>query len=147
MPRVTRAVIVAPLRHPASPSTNCGSRAGREIPSHRAAHQRSLRETPGGSAGTLLRLRRSCQNGMPVKHHVAEVNGNSTDLVLNHCDVDVNDTVVDVDESSVNANVAVVGLNAGRMDEYITDLSLLVGRVSGLFTDMKRHIGHRPLPP
>ncbi len=41
---------VARLRNPASPSTNCGSRAVRTIPSHRAAHQRSLRETPGGSA-------------------------------------------------------------------------------------------------
>ena len=44
---------VAPLRRPASPSTNCGSRADREIPSHRGAHQRSLRETPDGSAGWL----------------------------------------------------------------------------------------------
>ena len=31
------------LRPPASPSTNCGSRAVRQIPSNRAAHQRSLR--------------------------------------------------------------------------------------------------------
>ena len=44
---------IAPLRHPASPSTNCGSRVVRQIPSHRAARQRSFRETPGGSPGGL----------------------------------------------------------------------------------------------
>ena len=43
----------APLRHPASPSTNCGSRVVQGIPSHRTAHQRSLWETPEGSAGKL----------------------------------------------------------------------------------------------
>ena len=41
------------LRNPASPSTNCGSRAGRQIPSHRDAHQRSLRETPDCCAQAL----------------------------------------------------------------------------------------------
>ena len=61
--RVTRAVIGAPLRYPASPSTNKGSRVVRQIPSHRAAHQRSLRETPGGSAGPIGGSGSACQLG------------------------------------------------------------------------------------
>ena len=53
----------APLRHPASPSTNCGSRAVRQIPNHRAAHQRSFRETPGGCAILLGSSGDDCQSG------------------------------------------------------------------------------------
>jgi hypothetical protein len=71
-PAVAPTESVARLRHPASPSTNCGSRAGLKIPSPRTAHRRSLREAPGGYAEQGRSGSESCQNGYDRTHQIGD---------------------------------------------------------------------------
>jgi len=61
---------VAPPHLPASPAANCGSREHRTIPSQFTAHQRSLWETPGGSANRRRWDGRICQNGIDRTYHM-----------------------------------------------------------------------------
>ena len=70
--RGIREEFVARHRNPASPSTNCGWRVVRQIPSHRTAHRRSLRETPGGSAVMRRWIGWICQNGIDRTHHIGD---------------------------------------------------------------------------
>jgi len=136
---------VAGLRDPASPYTNCGSRAGRQIPSDRTAHQRSLRETPEGSVTAFGNSCQICQNGIDVKHHTADMNDDRIDVKHHIVDMSLSAVDADVNTTDVDVTVFDIVFDGGGADVNITDMVLNSGRVKLTLVDMKWHLEAAPL--